>query len=492
MDSDIGRSASVRTGGGGPGYIVDTRPLFVVLISRSARWLAFGGLGVLFLILLRLPTPADLTPAGHRALAVFIVCLVLWLTRLIPLAVTSLLAIALIPLLGIMDSSKAYSLFGNQAVFFILGAFILAAALMKTGLSTRIALIFMKQFGGSSQKLLLGALLVPAFLSFWMPEHAVAAMLFPVIVEIAKALNLERGVGQFGPAMFLSLAWGAAIGGVATFLGGARNALAVGILRETSGQSISFIEWMLAVVPIVLVMLVIAAIVIRVFFKGGVGDIAGAVDLLKKRNVELGKPSYEEKMVGLIVFLTIAAWVFLGQQVELASIAIVAVTALFVFKLVRWQDLEEYVNWGIILMYGGAITLGFALDKTGAAGWLAKLFINQWATAPLMIIVIFAFVSMILTEGMSNAAVVAMLMPVGLGIAKANGIDPRVMVYAISVPAGLGFAVPMGNPPNAIAFSSGFINARRMFMVGILLDIVAWVAFVLMAKYYWPIVNLRF
>lgn len=470
---------------------VDTRPLGVVLLSRSARWLAFGGIGLMFWLIVAAPTPAGLTYAGQKALAAFAVCLVLWLTRIVPLAVTSLFAIAVIPLLGIMDSSKAFALFGNQAVFFILGAFILAAALMKTGLSSRIALIFMRRFGSSPKMLLTGALVVPAFLSFWMPEHAVAAMMFPIMVEIIRALGIKPREGNFGTALFLSLAWGAAIGGVATFLGGARNALAVGILKETTGQFIGFFEWMTAIVPIVAVMLVVAHAIIGRFFPSSLENVADAVEVLEKRNKELGKASFEERMVGLIMLITVAAWIFLGQQLELATIAILAVMALFIFKLIQWRDLEEYVNWGIILMYGGAIVLGFALEKSGAAAWMAGLLITG-KTSPLVVVGTLALAAIVLTEGMSNAALVAMLMPVGLGIAKSHGIDPKIIVYAISIPAGLGFAVPMGNPPNAIAYSSGYIDAKKMFLVGFFLDIIAWVVFMLMATYYWPLLNLRF
>ncbi|MCK4267472.1 MAG: DASS family sodium-coupled anion symporter [Actinomycetia bacterium] len=474
-----------------PDVVVDSRPLGRVLLSRSYRWLAFIGLGLLFWILLAWPTPAGLTVDGQRALAAFVICLILWLTRLIPLAVTSLLAITLIQLLGVMESGEAFALFGNQAVFFILGAFILAAALMKTGLSSRIALFFLSKFGGSPKQLLLGALIVPAFLSFWMPEHAVAAMLFPIIIEIVRALRTKPRTGNFGHAIFLSLAWGAAIGGVGTFLGGARNALAVGILKQTTGQFIGFFEWMIAVVPMVFAMLIIAYFVINRFFPSDIDSVEEAVDVLKKRNKQMGKPSIEERMVGLIMLLTVAAWVFLGSAVELASIAIVAVVSLFVFQLVKWRDLEGYVNWGIILMYGGAIALGFALEDTGAAAWLAQVLITRWTTSPMIIIIVLAFISILLTEGMSNAAVVAMLVPVGLGIADTHGIDPRVIVFAIAVPAGLGFAIPMGNPPNAIAYSSGYIDPKRMLKVGLLLDLCAWVVFVLMAKYYWPLINIR-
>ncbi len=473
-------------------YVIDTRPIGVVLLSKSYRYFTFAGIGLLWWFIVSLPTPAGLTVEGQRALAIFAVCLILWITHLIPLAVTSLLAIALIPLAGVLDSKEAFATFGNQAVFFILGAFILSAALMKSGLSSRITLWFLRKFGANPKRLLTGILLVPAFLSFWMPEHAVAAMMFPIVLEIAHALEIKPLKHRYGQAMFLSLAWGAAIGGVATFLGGARNALAVGILKETTGQFIGFFEWMVAVVPIVVVMLVFAFVFIRLFHKIDIEDTSKALEVLEKKNRELGRPSFDQRMIGAVMLGTVFSWIFLSKVADLATIAIVAVAVLFVFKLVNWRDLEAYVNWGIILMYGGAIALGFALEKTGAAAWLSKAFMSNIGASSIMILVAFALLAIALTEGMSNAAVVAMLMPVALSIAKANGIDYKAMVYVISVPAGLGFAMPMGNPPNAIAFSSGFIKHRSMFSMGIFLDIIAWVIFIAMALIYWPMIGIKF
>jgi len=472
--------------------VIDTRPIPLVILAKSYRFFIFLGAALLLMVIISIPTPAGLSVAGQRALAAFVVCLILWITRVIPLAVTSLLAIVLIPLLGIMDSAEAFSLFGNQAVFFILGAFILAAALMKSGLSSRMALLFLRRFGSTPKSLLLGAMMVPAALSFVMPEHAVAAMMFPIILEIVHGLKLKPLKDNYGQAIFLSMAWGAAIGGVATFLGGARNALAVGILKQSTGEFIGFFEWTVAVLPLVIVMLVVANLVIRRFFPHSISDTKAAIKLLEEKNKALGKMSLEERLIGLVMALTIVGWIFLGGRYELASIAILAVVVLFALQLVKWKDLEEYVNWGIILMYGGAITLGFALEKSGAAGWLAKTTITSWAKSPFLVVALLALVSLLLTEGMSNAAVVAMLLPVGLGIGKQYGIDLRVMVYAISVPAGLGFAVPMGNPPNAIAYSSGFINPRKMLAVGLLLDIAAWSVFLLMIKLYWPLINIKF
>lgn len=472
--------------------VIDTRPFPVVFLARSYRWLVIIGAAIVFGVIVSLPTPEGLSVSGQKALGVFAVCLILWLTRVIPLAVTSLLAIILLPLLSIMDSGQAFSLFGNQAVFFILGAFILAAALMKSGLSSRMALFFLRRFGRSPQVLLGGTLLVPAFLSLWMPEHAVAAMMFPIVLEIAHGLDLQPHRQTYGESLFLAMAWGAGIGGIGTFLGGARNALAVGILKQTTGDWIGFFEWMVAAVPIALVLLPISYLVIRRYCPIDIPDVTKALEVLERKNRELGRMSPEQKMIGLVMVLTVAAWVVLGGRFELATIAILAVVALFLFQLVRWQDLEEYVNWGVILMYGGAIALGFALDESGAAAWLATTTLANWANTSLALVAMLAFLSLLLTEGMSNAAVVAMLMPVALGIAGQYQIDPSAMVFVVAVPAGLAFMMPLANPPNAIAFSSGFIRLRTMVLVGLRLTVVALVVFYIMALYYWPLVGIQF
>ncbi|MEK7772873.1 MAG: SLC13 family permease, partial [Deltaproteobacteria bacterium] len=196
---------------------IDTRPIWLILLLRALRPVFFVAVTILFLYFISLPTPQGLTPAGQKAIAIFILCLVFWVTNAVPLAITSLFAIVLVPLLGVLTKRDTYSLFGNEAVFFILGAFIIAGAIMHSGLSTRVALKIMDRFGGSPRKLLLSVFLLAASLSFFMSEHAVAAMLFPIVLEISKSLNLRPGKSNYAKLLFFALAWGCVIGGVATF-----------------------------------------------------------------------------------------------------------------------------------------------------------------------------------------------------------------------------------------------------------------------------------
>ncbi len=174
-----------------------------VHIKKNFRYLVLSIAAFLFALIVYLPTPEGLTIEGKKALAIFVLCVVLWVSQVIPLMITSLLAIILFPLMGILPADKTYSLFGNQAVFFILGAFILASAVRRAGLSDRIALIFLTWFGHSPKVLLLGVILLSAFFSFWMSEHAVAAMMFPIVTTIALSLKLKPNKSNYGKALFL-------------------------------------------------------------------------------------------------------------------------------------------------------------------------------------------------------------------------------------------------------------------------------------------------
>ena len=436
------------------------------------------------------PAPDGLSIEGKNAIGIFVMAIILWVSGALPLSVTGLFVIALLPLLDVMSSKEAFSLFGNKAVFFILGAFILAAAMLKTGLSKRIALMMLSRFDGSPRKLVGGIMVTCAFLSFIMPEHAVAALMFPVVAVIASSLDLEPLNSKYGAFLFLSLAWGAIIGGVGTLLGGARNPLAIGLLKESTGLEISFFEWCVAVIPIVFVMLAVGFIVLNIFFKIDVADVKPAKRALERELQDIGKISSYEKKAGAIMLLTIFSWVFLGNIFGLAVIAILSGVSLFMFNVLDWDDVESNVNWGIILMYGGAIAIGSALATTGAAEWIANIVLDNITLTPLVLVLVISFVSIFLTEGISNSACVAILIPIGFSLGDVVGINPIIMVYLIAVPSGLAFMLPMGTPPNAIAYSAGYYEIRETLLPGLILNLVSWIVFVIMVFTYWPFIGI--
>ena len=470
--------------------VIDTRPLWRILAGRTYRpAVLLLGLAA-FVVLHGMQPPAGLSPEGRSALAIFALCLVYWVTNVLPLMVTSLLAMVLLPATGVLSPKDTYAYFGNEAVFFILGAFILAASLMKCGLSTRIAIAVLRRFGHTPRTLLLSLFLMNAFMAFFMSEHAVAAMTFPITIEIARVLKLPRERSNYGRALFLAMAWGTQIGGIATLLGGGRAPLALGMLREATGQTYSFAQWTIAAWPIVAVLLVAAWQVIVRFFPIDITSVRDADAIIAEKALRLGRPSVKEKSIALVMLATLAAWIIGGEEFGLATIALGAVVVLFVLDMLAWRDIEQYVNWGVLLMYGGAIALGSALNKSGASGWIAGITVAHWAKSPIAVIAIISAFGILLTEAMSHSAVVALLMPVALGIAQQFGIDPRVMAPAVALPAGLAFTLPVGTPGNAIAYASGYLRLRDMLGPGAVLVVVAWIAFNAPVVYYWPLIGI--
>lgn len=470
---------------------IDTRPLWVIVMARSRPLLMLLGGAAIFWAIRALPPPPGLDHGAQAALAVFGICIFYWVFSVLPIMITGILAIVLLPLSGVMSAKDAYAQFGNEAVFFILGAFILAAAMMQSGLSARIALMILRRFGHRPVTMLLGIYILNSTMSFVMSEHAVAAMTFPIIVEIVTALRLPPGRSSYGKALFLSMAWGTSIGGVATLLGGARAPLAIGMLREVTGQTYSFTQWAVLNVPLAILMMFAGWGILRAWFRIDLQDISAAERAIQERLLSSGHPTLQQVSIGAIMGVTILAWIVLGEEFGLANIALAAVVALFAFRVVQWRDIEGYVNWGLILMYGGAISLGSALNKSGAASWVSHVTIAQWASGPMTVALMISLAAMALTEVMSHSAAVAIIMPVSIAVAQQFGMNARAMAPLVAVPAGIAFMLPVGTPANAIAFSSGYMRLTDMLWPGLALNIVAYILFNLLVFYYWPLVGVH-
>ena len=433
---------------------------------------------------------------AQYALAVFVVCLSLWVTNLIPLAMTGLLAVAALPLLGIVQTKQAFAYFGNSAVFFILGVFILAAAMIRTGLSKRLTLVLLQRFDRHPALLVAGVTCSASFLALWIPAHAVAAMMYPIILEICESLGLKKGSSGYARMLFFGLAWGAVIGSCGTFLGGARAPLAVALLRDTyqtaGGEAIftvSFLAWMKAGMPLVLVMTAAAVLILLRFGSSEVSDIAPATRMLNQRVQALGSMSSRERRLAVVGILTIGCWITFGHRIDIAVIAVVAAVALSVFRIVDWRETQEYVNWGVVVMYGGAVALGAALKDTHAMLWVVQQIIPSSGVNPFWLLIVMAALSVALSSTISNAAAVAVLLPVGFALCEVSrpAVHPMAMTYAIAISSGLAFALPISSPPNAICFASGYYGVKDVAKYGIPLTALAFVAMIALITLYWPL-----
>lgn len=436
--------------------------------------------------------PPSMNPAApQRCLGIFLICMSLWFTNLVPLAATGLLAIALLPTLRVLPKEQAFSLYGNTAVFFITGVFLLAAAMISTGLSKRITLIALQRFDRSPRRLVNGVLLSSAFIALWMPSYGVAAMIYPIVTEVVDALQLKRGA-YYAKKLFLALAWGAIIGSCGTLLGGARGPLALSLLDQAHpGKSISFLRWMGAALPVVIVMTVIAYVMVQVRIPDDITDIKPATRMLDERVRRLGPMSGPERRLALLMVATILAWILLGNLLGLAVVATLAATAIFLLGIADWNSVQGYVNWGVVLMYGGAVVLGRALTETRAMEWVAGQIISP-TTPPALIVVLIVVVTVVLTETISNAAAVAILLPIGYSLGEMTGVNPVMMTLVVTVPAGFAFLLPVSSPPNAISFSAGHYSMREVVQLGWPMTLTAmFVLLVVIVTWWLPVLHIN-
>jgi sodium-dependent dicarboxylate transporter 2/3/5 len=444
------------------------------------------------LVLLISRPPAGLSPAGMKCLGVAVICFSLWVLQSLPLAATSLLAIVLLPTFNILGHRQVFSFFGNSAVFFLLGVFILSGAIIRTGLSKRLAFLFMNRFGHSPKGLLFGVLFTSALFALFMPEHAVAAMMFPVVMEIAVILRLEKGISALGKSLFLALAWGSVIGGIGTYLGGARVPLAVEFLRENYGREINFLSWAAAATPIAVILTVIAYFMLSRFFPSEIRDVSSSRSFLASELRRMGKISLPEIKTAVIMIIAILTWITAGHRVGLAVVSIAAAIAVFVLNIANWKEVADYINWGVIVMYGGAIALGKALYETRAIEWVVSHQLDSLHLSPFLLIVILSGLAMLMTEAISNAAAVVILVPLSYGFVAQSGLSPEILTLAVTIPAGLAFCLPVGTPPNAIAYSSGYFSIRDSLMFGTILKFIAWIVFLIVVKFLWPLIGIGF
>ncbi len=418
---------------------------------------------IIFIFILCFLRPSEFTPQAWKTLLLFLLAFYLWTTELIPLPITGLLILGLIPTLKIASPSLTFSLFGNRFIFFILGTFIISAGIMKSRLSDYIAGKLMAAFGTHPRKIQLGVLVISALLSFFMPEHAVAAMLLPIALSIANRFRLMPGSSNFGKTLFISLAWGSIIGGIATFLGGARNPLAVGLLSQTFSKDISFLQWLIHSLPVVVLLLAGAQLLLVLFFPFKDERFENITFSL-----EVPERLSREGKITLAVFLiTLFFWLILPPS-YLASTAIMGGIALIILRIIRWEEVEDYINWGIIFMYGGAIVLGSLVEKTGVARWAVEKTLGLFHS-PFQIVVFLSALTIIITQGVSNAAAVSIILPVAFGFSEVAGLDPELLTYVIALSGGLAFTYPIGSPPNAIAYSSGYYRVKDVILPGALL-----------------------
>jgi sodium-dependent dicarboxylate transporter 2/3/5 len=436
-----------------------------------------------------LPTPDGLSFNGKMMIGILLMGAVLWIAEPIPLAVTGLLMMVIQPILGILPAGDVFSSFGNQAVFFLIGAFILAGSLEKHGLHKRIALKFLSFFEKNPKMFTFGIMLSCTLLSFIMPSHGVAAMFLPIVTSILIAMKIAPRKSNFGIVSMLSIAYGCSIGSLGTLIGGARNPLTIGMLADLEQPiTVSFFDWMTYSMPIVFIALPIVWLILQISFPIEVKHIATAKIEIKHQVSRSGRMGRHEIIVMCIMTLTVILWIFVSSPgfFSLAVIAILGSILLFFTGSITWKDVEQRVPWGLILLYGGAITLGVGMQKTGAGAWLAHRFFVVAGDNPYFVIFGLIILTVLLTNIMSNVGAVAILLPIGIAIStEIPGISPLLASMLIALSGGLAFVFVIATPGNAIAYSSGYFSSRNLLRAGVVANIACIGVIFIMAVIYW-------
>ncbi len=438
---------------------------------------------VLFLFIV-LPSPEGLSKEGEMTLGILAMAVILWITDAIPVAATGLLIMGLQPLLGIMPATNVFSNFGNDAIFFVMSAFILAAALEKYNVHKRMALRMLKFFGVKPKRFIFGIIVSSAILSFIMLSHAVAMLLLPIIVSILLSVKAMPKKSNLGIASMLSIAYGSSIGSWGTLLGGARNPLTVAIIAET-GHHITFLEWMIYSVPLVIISIPIVAGIILFLYPPEESDMKNALISLEGEVKKMGKIRGKELHVAVVYSITALMWIFLSSYINMGVIALIGASLLFIFQLITWDDIEKRVQWGIILLYGGAITIGKSLEATSAAEWLTSQLTGIVGLNPWMVLFFIIIITIFFTNMMSNTAAVAAILPIGMQIAMVKGINPVIAGMSIAMAGGIAFLFVISTPSNAIVYSSGYISRMDMIKAGLMTSISLAIILILTAFFYW-------
>ncbi|MCB9081559.1 MAG: DASS family sodium-coupled anion symporter [Lewinellaceae bacterium] len=462
----------------------------------------------IFLLLLNLPTPAIMKPEAWRVLAIAAFMLIWWITEAVPLAVTSLLPIVLLPMLGVMKMDAAAAPYANSVVYLFLGGFMIALAMERWELHRRIALNIVQLTGTNANGILLGFMLATAFLSMWISNTATAIMMLPIGLSIINLLNRGEvanspGLRNFSVVMMLGIAYGANIGGTATIIGTPPNVVFAGYMRETFGREISFASWMMVGTPFMIVLLAATyLLLVHILFPNRLGMFAGAQELIAAEVKELGPMGKGEKRTLVVFVATALAWIFrvpldhLVPQLHLSDtgIALMAAISLFVIPVdfaknqfvLAWRDTEK-LPWGILLLFGGGLSLADALAQTGIVSLIGDQF-KDLSTAGWIIILGLATVSLFLTEVMSNVALVTIFLPVVGAIALGMDLDPVLMCVPVTLAASCAFMLPMSTPPNAIVFASGHLRIMDMVKAGFLLNIITIILVTVVVKLLLPLI----
>ncbi|MFD1006644.1 MULTISPECIES: SLC13 family permease [Oceanisphaera] len=432
-------------------------------INIRPKWGILSANLILFLVMLN---TLPFEPGVTKGLSLLVFIAVLWLTEALHITITALMVPLLAALLGILTTSSALSNFSNSIIFLFLGGFALAAAMHSQQLDRLIASRILRMANGRLDAAVLLLFATAAFLSMWISNTATTAMMLPLALGLLSCLDSKRHNNTY-LFVLLGVAYSASIGGIATLVGSPPNAIAA------AEVGLSFSEWMALGLPITLILLPIAIVVLYLLFRPTLNE---RIEFSGERITWTGKRKTTLGIFAITVFL----WVFSGPVSKalggLASfdtiVALLAIALIGITRVAEWKNIEKHTDWGVLLLFGGGLTLSHVLKETGTSLFLAHHLADMLGDAnPFIILLAITAFVVFLTELASNTASAALLIPVFVAVSEGLGLPPVMVASVIAVSASCAFMLPVATPPNAIVFGSGFIRQKDMMRAGMVLNI---------------------
>ncbi len=457
--------------------------------ASGRRWAGILAGPAALVLLLALPEPAGLEPAGWRTAAVGLMMALWWMTEALPIAVTALLPLVLFPVLGIAGIQATAAPYANPLIFLFMGGFLIALAMERWNLHRRLALRIIYTIGARPRSIIAGFMLAAAFLSMWISNTATAMMMLPIglsVVELVRSQARENEGRHFAIVLMLGLAYACSIGGMGTLVGTPTNALLAGFMAEAYGFEVAFADWMLLGAPLMAIALpVIFLILTRLVYPIRLREIPGGKAYITRELRALGTMRGPEKLVTAVFTLTAALWItrpLLEPLIPgLSDTGIAMFSAILLFALpadlkqgaflLNWSWTKK-LPWGVLILFGGGLSLAAAINETGLAAWIGGhvRLLSGWPILGVMAVVVTVII--FLTELTSNTATAAAFLPIVASVAIGLGQNPLLLAIPATLAASCAFMLPVATPPNAIIYGSSFVTIPQMARAGIALNLV--------------------
>ena len=450
--------------------------------------------------MLSMPQPEGLTREGMIVLTMSVVAVILFITEPVPLPTVALLIIVgQVLLLGLESTTVAKTLM-TDSVLFIMGSLMLAVAVVKQKLDMRIAWMIVRVTGTRTTRICFGISLVSGVLASFVGEHTVAAMMLPVgITLITLTSEDHRAVRGLAAVLLFSISYGCSVAGIGTPSGGARNAIMIGYWKEfffdptnpeTQKFLIDYVTWIAYAYPVFLIQLPFVTLILHWTFKPEYRHLSRAVAKLRQQVVLEGPMKPADWLAVMIFGLILLGWIFLSETYGLGIIAIMGAAIFLVAGLVKWEDINSGVNWGVVLLYASAISLGVQMKDTGAAQWVAESSLAMLAPIGAETGVgLWAAISgltTLVTNTMSNGAAVAVLGPIVLKMATVAGESPIILGFITAISSAFAYLTVIGTPACTIVYASGYLKTTDFLVVGWRMVVMSTVLMLLAATFYWP------